>query len=70
MNGKILTYVTQMGKMSMMGIKAEKFDYLKDTSQCVDKSFWEIWEPVYVNYPGFEKCPRKCAGITLPNNRY
>ena len=25
MNGKILTYVTQLGKLSMMGIKAGKF---------------------------------------------
>ena len=70
MNGKVLKYVSTLGKWSGMGIKAEKFIYLKETSNCTDKSFWEIWEPFYANYHGFEKCPRKCAAISLPNNRY
>ena len=70
MNGKVLRYVSPLRKWAMMGITAEKFVYLKETSQCSDESFWEIWEPRYANYPGFEECPRRCAAITLPNNRY
>ena len=69
MNGKMLTHKTKLGRQSMMGITGEKYIYLKETSQCTDKSFWEIWEPFYANYPGFEKCPKRCAAVTLPNNR-
>ena len=54
---QVLKYVFTLGKWSGMGIKAEKFIYLKETSNCTDKSFREIWEPFYANYHGFEKCP-------------
>ena len=70
MNGKSFKYRIDLGTQAMFGITAEKYIYLKETSQCTDKSFWEIWEPYYANYPGFEKCPKRCAAITLPNNRY
>ena len=69
MNGKMLEFETKLGTWSGLTIKAEKFIYLKETSKCTDQSFWEMWEPAYANKV-FEKCPKRCAAITLPNNRY
>ena len=69
MNGKVLKDEMAMGNWVSMSITVEKFQYLKEKLSCSDKSFWELWEPIYSNYPGFEKCPKKCAAISLPNNR-
>ena len=69
MNGKVLKHEMAMGNWVSMSINVEKFQYLKEKLSCSDKSFWELWEPIYSNYPGFEKCPKKCAAVSLPNNR-
>ena len=69
MNGNVLKYEMKMGHWALLSIKAEKFKYLKETSGCTDLSFWEQWEPAYAGYSGFATCPKKCAAISLPNNR-
>ena len=69
MNGNVLKYEMNMGHWALQSIKAEKFLYLKETSGCTDLSFWEQWEPAYAGYAGFATCPKKCAAISLPNNR-
>ena len=70
MNGNVLKHQGKMGHWALLSIKAEKFIYLKEASGCIDLSFWEMWEPAYSTYSGFDKCPKKCAAISLPNNRY
>ena len=69
MNGDVLRHYAKMGYWAVLNLKTEKFIYLKETSQCVDDSFWKLWEPFYSHYSGFENCPKKCAAISLPNNR-
>ena len=69
MNGKVVKQRVKMGQDIEIGIKAEKFIYLEEKSGCSHKSFWELWEPEYSNHPSFKECPKKCAAITLPNNR-
>ena len=69
MNGKAVKHITKMGKEIEIDIKAEKITYLEEKSGCSHKSFWELWEPEYSNHPSFKECPKKCAAITLPNNR-
>ena len=49
--------------------RGQKFVYLPETSECTDLSFWKLWESHYSHYSGFDKCPRKCSAITLPQNR-
>ena len=70
MNGKTLQHTTKMGFWAVLSIKAEKFIYLKETSGCTDLSFWDQWEPIYSDFPGFENCLKKCSAVSLPNNRY
>ena len=69
MNGNVLKHKGKMGHWALLSIKAEKFVYLKEGSGCTDLSFWEMWEPTYSAYSGFDNCPKKCAAISLPNNR-
>ena len=69
MNGNVLKHEMKMGHWALLSIKSEKFIYLKETSRCTELSFWEQWEPVYAGYSGFATCPKKCAAISLPNNR-
>ena len=69
MNGEVIKHGTYLGHNVRFGLKSEKFVYLKEKSGCVDKSFWELWEPFYNNHENFEDCPEKCSAITLPNNR-
>ena len=69
MNGNFLKYNSPTGHWIMLSIKSEKFVYLKETSGCTDLSFWELWEPYYSSHPSFKNCPKKCAAISLPQNR-
>ena len=70
MNGNTLQHKTKMGFWAVLSIKAEKFIYLKETSGCTDFSFWDQWEPIYSDFPGFDNCPKKCSAVSLPNDRY
>ena len=69
MNGNVIRHLTYLGDNVRFGIKSEKFVYLKEKSGCVDKSFWELWEPFYHNHENLKNCSEKCSAITLPNNR-
>ena len=70
MNGKVILHFSYLGKNVRFGLKSEKFIYLKEKSGCIDKSFWELWEPFYFNHENFKNCSKKCSAITLPNNRW
>ena len=69
MNGKVILHFSYLGKNVRFGLKSEKFIYLKEKSGCIDKSFWELWEPFYFNHENFRNCSERCSAITLPNNR-
>ena len=69
MNGNMLQYDAKMGHWIMLSLKAEKFVYLKETSNCTELTFWEQWEPIFSNWKGFDDCPKRCSPITLPNLR-
>ena len=69
MNGKVLKRKHKLGDWAALSIRGQKFVYLPETSECTDLSFWKLWESHYSHYSGFDKCPRKCSAITLPQNR-
>ena len=68
MNGKMLKLTTTMGKWIFMAIRGEKFKYIQEGTGCIEKSFWNLYEPFYANHSGFEECPKRCAAISMPND--
>lgn len=68
MNGRFFSHQEKIGHWSIMSINAERFVYLPETSGCVDKSFWEMFEPYYYQKIN-ENCTNKCTPITLPSGR-
>ena len=69
MNGDALKYDTKIRHNMKMSLKGEKFEYLQTKSGCTEQSFWNQWEPVYNDRAEFQKCPRKCSAISLPQRK-
>ena len=65
MDGEFLEFDLTLSYASQVSLISERFQYLKQKSNCSEESFYEVWGKAYIDLIK-EKCNTTCATISLP----
>ena len=65
MDGEFLEFNPRLAESIKVSLTSKEFHYLKQKSNCSEKSFYEVWGQIYLDQIK-ENCNTTCSPISLP----